>query len=283
MKTIKNIQMWLSTNQSVRYLTTFIIICFLFTGFITSRFILQKPTPDKETPPLETTVINNKEYLWYKKIVNENQTEITILFAINSERKEYDTIENVVIIPKLKNSNISKSEINVYKVNDYFYMLNIKNLPKNWTTLRVEVGEEKEQKHTLFFFNKDTEYKEGDYIVQNKEFKSTQEYANIYQTLYEIEYNEKLIQKNVTDKKKEFEEKYKQLDNEISKIKTDYEYKTKSERERIDQKIKSIEHEKVVLDEQRNKLNKLKKEYEEKILNLQKKLEKQKIEYNISI
>lgn len=283
MKTIKNIQMWLSTNQSVRYLTTFIIICFLFTGFITSRFILQKPTPDKETPPLETTVINNKEYLWYKKIVNENQTEITILFAINSERKEYDTIENVVIIPKLKNSNISKSEINVYKVNDYFYMLNIKNLPKNWTTLRVEVGEEKEQKHTLFFFNKDTEYKEGDYIVQNKEFKSTQEYANIYQTLYEIEYNEKLIQKNVTDKKKEFEEKYKQLDNEISKIKTDYEYKTKSERERIDQKIKSIEHEKVGLDEQRNKLNKLKKEYEEKILNLQKKLEKQKIEYNISI
>lgn len=283
MKTIKNIQMWLSANQSVRYLTTFIIICFLFTGFITSRFILQKPTPDKETPPLETTVINNKEYLWYKKIVNENQTEITILFAINSEKKEYDTIENVVIIPKLKNSNISKSEINIYKVNDYFYMLNIKNLPKNWTTLRVEVGEEKEKKHSLFFFNKDTEYKEGNYIVQNKDFKSTQEYANIYQTLYEIEYNEQLIQKNVTDKQKEYEEKYKQLDSEISKIKTDYEYKTKSERERIDQKIKSIEHEKGELDEQSNKLNKVKKEYEEKILNLQKKLEKQKREYHISL
>ena len=167
MKLIKDFKMWLSTNQSVRYLATFGIICFLFVGFITSRFFLQKPVPDKETAPLETTLINDKNYLWYKKMVSEDKTEITIFFAINPVKPDYDTIGNIMIEAKLKNSNISKSEINVYKVNDYFYMLNIKNLPKNWTTLRVEVGEEKEQKHTLFFFNKDTEYKEGDYIVQN--------------------------------------------------------------------------------------------------------------------
>lgn len=283
MKLIKDFKMWLSTNQSVRYLATFGIICFLFVGFITSRFFLQKPVPDKETAPLETTLINDKNYLWYKKMVSEDKTEITIFFAINPVKPDYDTIGNIMIEAKLKNSNISKSEINVYKVNDYFYMLNIKNLPKNWTTLRVEVGEEKEQKHTLFFFNKDTEYKEGDYIVQNKDFKPTQEYANVYQTLYEIEYNRQLIQKNVTDKQEEYEEKIKQLDKEIEKIKTDYEYKTKSEKERIDQKVKSIEKEKVDLTEKSTKLNDVKKEYEEKILNLQKKLEKQKREYNISL
>lgn len=283
MKLIKDFKMWLSTNQSVRYLATFGIICFLFVGFITSRFFLQKPVPDKETAPLETTLINDKNYLWYKKMVSEDKTEITIFFAINPVKPDYDTIGNIMIEAKLKNSNISKSEINVYKVNDYFYMLNIKNLPKNWTTLRVEVGEEREQKHTLFFFNKDTEYKEGDYIVQNKDFKPTQEYANVYQTLYEIEYNRQLIQKNVTDKQEEYEEKIKLLDKEIEKIRTDYEYKTKSEKERIDQKVKSIEKEKVDLTEKSTKLNDVKNEYEEKILNLQKKLEKQKREYNISL
>ena len=283
MKLIKDFKMWLSTNQSVRYLATFGIICFLFVGFITSRFFLQKPVPDKETAPLETTLINDKNYLWYKKMVSEDKTEITIFFAINPVKPDYDTIGNIMIEAKLKNSNISKSEINVYKVNDYFYMLNIKNLPKNWTTLRVEVGEEREQKHTLFFFNKDTEYKEGDYIVQNKDFKPTQEYANVYQTLYEIEYNNQLIQKNVTDKQKEYEDKIKQLDNEIAKIKTDYEYKTHSEKQRIDQKVKSIEKEKATLSEKSTTLNDVKKEYEEKILNLQKKLEKQKREYNISL
>ena len=282
MKPIKKLQLWLNTNQSILYLTTFGILIILFLGFISSRFLLEKPIKVVETPREETIWVDTKGYQWIQKYISEDKTELAILIGIENENPDNITNKEIEITPSLKNMSISNSEVTVLKGSENFYVLTIKQLPKNWETVRVQVGEVGKNDQALLFFNRETEYESESLSSDNDKFKPTQEYANVYATLFEIEENKKLIQKNVTEKQASIKNEIEKIETEIEKLNKDLEYKTASERANREQRITHLRKEQDTFRGQIVQLEKNKKEYEERILNLERKLSDQKRAYHIS-
>lgn len=282
MKPTKKLQLWLNTNQSIRYLTTFGILIILFLGFISSRFLLEKPIKVVETPREESIWVDKRGYQWIQKYISEDKTELAILIGIENENPDNTSNKEIEIKPSLKNMSISNSEVTVLKGSENFYVLTIKQLPKNWETLRVQVGEVGNNDQALLFFNRETEYESNSLSIDDSKFKPTQEYANVYATLFEIEENKKMIQKNVTEKQASIKDEIKKIDTEIEKLNKDLEYKTASERANREQRITHLRKEQDTFRGQIDQLEKNKKEYEERILNLERKLSDQKRAYHIS-
>ena len=283
MKVIKKIRLWLSTNQSIQYLTTFSILCILFIGFMTSRLIFEKPEEVAETKPNEAIVVNNVAYQWTQKFINESSNEILIGIAIDPEKSTTVIPEEMEIVPQLKDMSITKSEVKVYKGSDYYYLLSIKNLPKNWTTIRLKVGAKNASQQALMYFNHQSNYNDEENIFSEKNVQATEGYAKVYSTLYEIDQVKKKMKTNVTKKKEEYKASIQTHEDEITKLMTDIQYKTEKEKERRESQAKTIRQKQEILKNQIEQLEVIKKEYEEQEQLLQKKLNDLKKEYSISL
>lgn len=283
MKVIKKIRLWLSTNQSIQYLTTFSILCILFIGFMTSRLIFEKQEEVVETKPNESIVVNNVAYQWTQKYVNESSNEVVIGIAIDPEKSTTVIPEEIDIIPQLKDMSIANSEVKVYKGSDNYYLLSIKNLPKNWTTIRLRVGAKNNSQQALMYFNHQSNYNDKGNIFSEKDFRATEGYAKVYGALYEISNVKKNIETNVTKKEEEYQASIQTHEDEIKKLMTDIQYKTEKEKERRESQAKTIRQKQETLKKQIEQLESIKKEYEEQEHLLQKKLDDLKKEYSISL
>ena len=91
-----------------------------------------------------------------------------------------------------------------------------------------------------------------------------------------------MIEKNVTKKQASIKDEIKKIETEIEKLNKDLEYKTASERANREQRITHLRKEQDAFRGQIDQLEKNKKEYEERILNLERKLSDQKRAYHIS-
>lgn len=281
-KFIKRFQLWLDTNPSVRYLATFVCICICFVGFITSRIYLEKPVLVSETVPNQVIFVEGKGYSWGQKQVNEDRSEVTILFKVDVENPDNTSKTDLQIIPELKNMSLRNSTVTIFKGSENFYVLNIKNLPKDWETFRVKVGEQGKANQALFYFNRESSYMGADVLLTKDQFEPTQEYTNVYATLYEIEMIQRYMEQTIVQKQNGLRENITQLESEITDLGKDLEYKTNIEKTRREERIANLRKEQDGLRGQIQQLDTTKKEYEERIANLKRKVNDQKQAYHLS-